>query len=342
MTQAPAVVDTALAVLAFPDEIPIPVALHTVQDTVLFGEVVYVIVDFADPDLMPAEPELTAGEDWLVLEKVADPGFLDRLLGRSDRPGPEVKGLDPAQGTRVALPYRIYRTQPFQIQVGPFTSGVIEVQARIAGTEETAAIRAPRPVGWSPLVILLLILALVLILGLARLLWDRGRKDEELRDWPLAPPAWLAAGIELRALYREGSLSRGDSRIFLDGLAGITRRFVAGRYRINAQEMTGREILNACSGLGHAILNPGSFARLVDEVDHHRYDPETSAPGWCRDQAIHFFQLMGKVRVTPRYSEVPAELLIEGEKAWVELRREFSGAIGHGQDRDPAPTEREA
>ena len=337
-----AAVDTALAVLGFPTEAPIPLAIHTVQDTVLFGDVFYLVLDFPGTETQGFSNELTAGQEWLVPETVRDPGFWGRLFGRDGGPRPDLSDLPVAEGRRVSLAFRVYRTQPFQVQAGPFISGVIQVQGRIAGTGETAAIRAPRPVGWSPAVIALLILALVVILWLARLLWDLGHRGEELENRIIPAPAWLAAGIELRDLYRKGSLDRGDSRLFLDGLAGISRKFVAGRYRIAAQEMTGREIVKACTRLGHTRSNPGSFASLIDGLDHNRYNPESSVPAWCREQASQFFQLMGQVRVLPRYTDVPADLLLEGEKAWAELRRELAEATGRGSDRDPVTNERGA
>jgi len=101
---------------------------------------------------------------------------------------------------------------------------------------------------------------------------------------------------------------------------------MAARYRVAAQEMTGREIINACAGRGHPVSDPGAFARMIDELDHRRYNPEAATPAWCREQAIVLFEQMGKVRVLPRFTEVPAELLLEGEKAWSELKTEFSGA----------------
>jgi hypothetical protein len=150
-------------------------------------------------------------------------------------------------------------------------------------------------------------------------------------------PAWIPAAIELRDLLGQGFLNRGESRPFLDGLAGIARRFVAGRYRIAAQEMTGREIVAACAGLGYESPHPGHLARMIDAFDHHRYDPEAAAPGWCRDQAVQFFEEVGRVRVLPRYCEVPAGLALEGEGAWKYLGRELSAGSGRRVAAGPVP-----
>lgn len=326
---APAVIDTAMAILEFPDANPAQVAFHTVQDTVLFGDVFHLILEFDGQQVGPTEgfPEavLSVGEDWLVSVPMEKPGFLDKALGRESNPLPDLSALpEIGDRNRVVLSFRVYRTNPFRIKVGSFESPVIQVRARVSETDEMVGIRTPRPGGWSPLSALGFLLGLVLVLWLAWWLWDRRHGGEELLDRDLPPPAWLAAAIELRDLLHGGLLSRGDSRAFLDGLAGITRRFVAGRYRIAAQEMTGREIIAACTGLGHRSTQPGTFARMIDSVDHHRYNPEASGAGWCRDQAILFYDQMAEVRIQPQYSVVSPDLRRQGEKAWSDLKRELA------------------
>lgn len=322
---APATIDTGLAVFEFPEPDPAPVAVYTVQDTVLFGELFHLILDYPGSVIEAPDLQLAAGQQWLTGEPVEKPGLLDRIRGRENRPQPDITGL-PEVGDRfrVVRSFRVYRTDPFRLKAGAFESGVVHVQGRVQGTDETAAIRAPRPVGWSLPVVLALLLSLVLILMLARWLWNRGGHREEPADRDLPVPAWLTAAVELRDLVQEGFLNRGDCRPFLDGLAGIARRFVAGRYRIAAQDMTGREITSACAALGYRSSRPGSFAGLIDLLDHHRYDPETSNPGWCREQAVVLFDQIAKVRIMPRYTEVPASLLRESESAWAGLKRELS------------------
>ncbi|MCK9997471.1 MAG: hypothetical protein KAH56_14445 [Candidatus Krumholzibacteria bacterium] len=330
---APAVVDTAMAILEFPPSKPAPATISTVQDTVLFGDVFYLILDFAGQQEGQAEgfPEarLFVENDWLVPVPVEKRVLLDRLLGRKAKSAPEMSDLpDLGDQTRLVQSFRVYRTNPFRLQVGTFVSPVIQVRARVGGTEEMIGIREPRPVGWSPLAALGLLLSLLLVLWLSWLLWDRRRRGDDLSDRDLPPPAWLAAAIELRDLLHEGSLGRGDSRVFLDGLAGISRRFVAGRYRIAAQEMTGREIIEACSDLGHRSTQTGIFARMIDSVDHSRYNPEAAGAGWCRDQAVLLYDQMAAVRILPRYSEVSADLRSQGDKAWSDLKRELVSGPG--------------
>ena len=146
----------------------------------------------------------------------------------------------------------------------------------------------------------------------------------------------------MRDLLQEGYLNRGESRAFLDGLAGVARRFVAGRYRIAAQEMTGREIITACAHLGYRSAQPGVFARLIDRVDLCRYNPEETGPGWCRDQAVLLYDQIDTVRIMPRYTEVPAEIRREGETAWSYLKRELCSGPDKLRDSAVASAGREA
>jgi len=330
---APAVIDTATAALDFSALEVAPAQVHTVQDTVLFGDLFHLVLDF--PEVSDAVPEipLAAGGDWFVPENARDQGVISRLLGGGTPGGPDLGDLPVVpEGTRYVVSFRVYRTNPFQVQAGAFMSPVIQVRGRVEGTADTAPIRSPRPVRWSPWIALGLIAFLVLVLVIGRLLWARGRDQSEWVDREIPGPAWLTASVELRDLLGKGFLNRGESRPFLDGLAGITRRFVAGRYRIAGQEMTGREILEACGDLGYLSPHPGVFGRLIDSVDHHRYNPETPSPGWCRDQAVLFFAEIGRVRVLPRYSEVSAGVVGKGEKAWKDLGRELAaGTIRRNQ-----------
>ena len=340
---APAVSDTSLAILEFPATGPVPVAIHTVQDTVLFGDVFHLILDFSGQPVGLPEARLAAGEDWLLPSSEGKPGLLGRILGRNIDPPPDMSAL-PSAGERVRLvrSFRVYRTEPFRLQAGSFTSPVIQVKGRAAGTDETAIIRTPRPSGWSPLMLPGLFVFLLLVLWLARLLRGRGHHRDDLADRELPPPAWLTAAIELRDLLREGSLNQGDSRPFLDVLAGIVRRFVTGRYRIAAQEMTGREIITACAYLGHRSNQPGIFARIIDAVDHRRYSPEVCGSGWCREQTVLLYDQMARARILPRYSEVSADLRREGETAWADLERELSPGTGRLRGSSAVASGREA
>lgn len=342
-TPEPAVLDTALAVLEFPDPDLTPLVVHTFQDTVAFGGVFHVVLDYAQPVAALPEVRLASGEEWLPPLPAEKPGFWGRILGRNPNPQPDLSSL-PERGdqVRVVHSFRVFRAAPFRLQAGSFLSPVIQVQGLVEGTDEIAGIRSPRRVGWSPLVALGLLLFLFLVLLLARWLWNRGREGMDPADRDLPLPAWLTAAVELQDLVQAGHLNRGDSRPFLDGLAGITRRFVAGRYHIPAQDMTGGEIIAACTALGYRSDPPGVFARLIDVLDRHRYDPDLSGPGWCRDQAVQIFQQISTTRIMPRFTEVPADLLRSGEYAWAGLKRELGPGNGHVRKVVANSPEREA
>jgi len=332
-----AVIDTAVAVFEIPPELSGQVTAHTVQDTVLFGDPVHLILDYAAPPAGDLEISPAEGTEWLAPLKEEKPGLVSRILGKNAAPLPDMSGLpDIGDQVRSVLTFRVFRTNPFRLQVGSFLSPVIHVQGRVEGSEQTAAIRGPRSVGWSPLVVLILLVVLTLVLLIARWLWNRGWKHEVLSDFPLPPPAWFAAAIELRDLFQAGFLQRGDNRAFLDGLAGIARRFVAGRYRIAAQDMTGGEIISACADLGHRSKQPGGFARLIDAVDRRRYDPEGPEVAWCREQAVLFFDQLSEVRILPRFTEISGPLKREGDLAWAGLERELSSGPSRLKSARPA------
>ena len=63
-------------------------------------------------------------------------------------------------------------------------------------------------------------------------------------------------------------------------------------------------------------LTPRRRARLVDELDHRRYDPEPPSANYCRAQADLLFQLMEKVRIMPRHTSIDAQVLLQGQQAW--------------------------
>ncbi len=322
---APAVIDTAVAVFDIPIEFSSSVTAHTVQDSVRFGDLFHLVLDYIPLPERDLEINLAPGADWLAAVPENKPGLVSRVLGKSVGPQPDTSGLpDIGDQARVVHTFRVYRTNPFRLQVGSFLSPVIHVHGGVEGTDQTAAIRGPRSVGWSPLVVLILLVVLTLILLAARWLWNRGSPRAEIADRSLPVPAWLAATIELRDLLQGGFLQRGDNRAFLDGLAGISRRFVAARYRIAAQDMTGREIITACANLGHRSTQPGVFARMIDALDRRRYDPEGSAVAWSREQAVLFFDQLSEVRIMPRFTEVSGQLRREGDLAWAGLERELS------------------
>jgi hypothetical protein len=337
---AAAVIDTAVVVLEIVPEFTTPVVAYTMPDTVPFGGQVHLVLDYTPPQEGDLAIGPVIGADWLAPVPQEKPGLVGRILGENSGVQLDLSSLpEIGEKSRSVHSFQVYRTNPFRVQVGTFLSPVIHVQGRIEDTQQTAAIRAPRSVGWSPLVILILLVVLALILLIARWLWNRGSRRDELSDRPLPAQAWLTAAIELRDLLQGGLLQRGDDRAFLDGLAGIVRRFVAGRYRIAAQDMTGREIKAACANLGHLPDQPGVFARLIDAMDRHRYDPEGSQVSWSRQQAVLFFDQLAEARIMPRFTEVPGTLKREADLAWVGLERELSSGPSRLKNTRAAITE---
>ncbi len=92
----PVVPDTVEIRVTVPDSLPQPRAIQVVQDTVAFGGLLHLVLDYApeltdDPGLSP----LTEGE-WLVPHEAAELGFWVRLLGiftktvptRTEEPSP--------------------------------------------------------------------------------------------------------------------------------------------------------------------------------------------------------------------------------------------------------------
>ncbi len=316
---APAVPDTVVIVVAAPDSLPQPLAVHVVQDTVAFGGLLDLVLDY-DPDQAADQPLHVAAEgDWLTAESPAPRSWWARLTGRDSPREVDLAGLQPSGGPRVVQSFRVYRRDPLRIRYRDDVSAVVFVRGQTAGAEQTATIRAPRPVSWFPWLSLATILVL---LGLAiwlRWLWLRRHVRPRLAHWPVPPPAWLALAVALRELLADPALARGDSRVFLDRLVYLVRTYVAGRYRIAAREMTGGEIVAACTRLGHEASHPAGFARLIDLLDRERYNPDTPSPAFCREQAVQLLGRVGRVRLVARYAVPEAEQLLAGEKAWSAL-----------------------
>ena len=250
---AVAVIDTAVAILEIAPDNSTPVIAHTMQDTVPFGGLVHLVLDYSPPPEGDLAIGPLIGADWLAPLPQEKPGLVSRILGKTAGPQPDLSGLPQiGEKFRAIHSFQVYRTNPFRLQVGTFLSPVIHVQGRIQDTQQTAAIRAPRSVGWSPLVILILLVILALILLVARWLWDRGSLRNEFSDRPLPAPAWLAAAIELRDLLQGGYLQRGDDRSFLDGLAGIERVALGTDYPFPLGELEPGKLIRSLNDLAEA------------------------------------------------------------------------------------------
>ncbi len=251
-------------------------ALAVRPDSVAFGGIVWIVAQAPDGSALADSLGLP---DWLAPAPQAGPAP-DELAGR------------------LAVPVRVYRLDPFRLAAGGRTSGVVTVRSRGTDGSLTAPVRAPRPLGWNVLVVVALAaaLAVVLLLGLSL---SRRRRGQRARpgDRPVPGIGWPALALTLERLLAE--LQRaGDGRAFLDGLAAASRTYAATRFGIAGREMTGHEIAAACLRLGHDPQIGRAFARLLDDLDARRFDPEPVGEGWCRGQASALLAAVGSVRIT--------------------------------------------
>jgi len=323
-----AVPDTVDIVITVPDSLPQPVAVHVVQDTLEFGGLLNLVLDYA-PD-QPDGPQLQprAEGDWLVPCSVPHPGFLARLFGSDSMPSVDLSALPATDGLRVVRSFRVYRRDPLRIRWHNQVSPVLIVAGRTVGANEMATIRDPRGLHWTPW---RLILAAVVLLGLAvlaRWLWLRRHTLTPLADWPVPVPPWLGFAVGLQELLTDNILGRGDSRLFLDRLALLARSYVAGRYRVAAREMTGHEITRACLNLGYEVAHPAGFSRLIDLADRERYKQGAPEPSFCREQAAELLERVQRVRLGTEYVTIPPEQLLAAQKAWAALTAEFGLGAG--------------
>ena len=324
----PVVPDTAIIRISVPDSLPQPLAVRVVQDTLTFGGLLHLVLDYPADTVDGPQLAPVAEGDWLLPVAVAPRSRLDRLLGRKAPPAVDTSALPAADGTRVVRSFRVYRRDPLRIAWRDELSPVLVVAGQTVGAEQTATIREPRRLDWTPWRLVLVALLLFAAAALVRWWWRRRHGPPPLAHWPLPDPAWLAAATGLQALLTEDTLARGDTGLFLDRLAALARSYVAGRYRIAAREMTGSEIVAACAALGHDPGHPGGFARLVDLADRERYNPERPDAAFCREQAVQFFGRINRVRVAPRFSPVAPEKMLAAEKAWAALVAELGTGAG--------------
>lgn len=335
--QVPAVPDTVEIMVAAPDSLPQPVAVHVVQDTLEFGGMLDLVVDYGPEQVDGPQLQLQAEGDWLVPVAVPDPGWWARLRGRSKTPAVDFSSLPPAEGLRVVRSFRVYRRDPLRIAWRDELSHVLTVVGQAAGADSMAGIRSPRPLRWTPWRLILLVVVLLAVATLVRWLWLRRHAPAPLADWPVPAPAWLALAVELQGLLAGGALARGESRLFLDQLASAARSYVAVRYRIAAREMTGQEIVKACVKLGHEVAHPAGFGRLIDLADRQRYNPEVPEPAFCREQAVQLLGRVARVRLETKYTAIAPEELLAAQKAWAVLIAE----LGLGAGRAIQPNGRE-
>ncbi|MBU8871496.1 MAG: hypothetical protein KOO60_11580 [Gemmatimonadales bacterium] len=308
---APVIPDTVRAELIWPEDMILPSALYVVPDTVQFGEMAGIICEFPAGSVLPDAKGLDSTADWLSLPLSVEGDQLERLAGSAG---------DFVGNETLLIPIRVYRTDPFIIFCGPVESSVIQVFGKTTDLASIKPIRDPRLRGWNLLILVVVALGLTLFMLLVWYLWRRRARPTVLVDWDPMSPAWIVAADRLRDLLGSGSLDRNRGRDFLNELASIARGFASDRYGIAAREMTGKEIVSACRERGFPGSAPGKLARLIDDADCRRYDPELVDPAWCRNQAGQLIHQMSAVRIIPRQTPVPPKTRLGAEKAWTILQ----------------------
>lgn len=312
---APVVLDTARADLTWADGTPEPIGVFVVPDTVGFGDIAAVVCVFPAGTTLPTRPETEA--EWLDFAEGVSGEHLDRLHRLAGAAYPREGGVAVSE---LLVPVRAYRTDPFVLDVGPVATAVIHVRGRTTDLSRVMDVRNPRSPGWNLwLVVLLALLATALLVSIRRLVTRRTR-TAPLEDWRPPEPGWIAAAGRLRDLLDAGELDRGRGREFLNELASIARGFVGERFGVPAREMTGPEIVASCAARGYPAARVRPLARLVEEADRRRYDPEPVDARWCRARAALLIESMAEERVMPRCTEVPAETRFAAEQAWSRLR----------------------
>lgn len=333
--------DTVLGLLTGPASWPAPVAITLQSDTVRFGDVAVVLIDFpAAADEVTAD-SVSSLVDWLVW---AEGGTVEQGGGLAGRFGRWLSRLGRKEADRVAAAAEIVGAGRLRItrqarvfHPGPFRLGwagqpgtrsdVGVVLSRLAGAQEPHPVRSPRSLGWHSY--LLASLALVLALLCWLIWWMRQRRGAVtgLAHLRVPAPAYLHAAQELWNLHESRLLARGEGRTFLDRLSGIVRRYVAARYRLGAQEKTADEIAATMLEQGHDRQAAAAFASLLRVCDDRRYGPDDVALPFCREQFAGCCRLLAHVRVEARFSPVPAQLAVDGGRCWARLRQAMAEPV---------------
>lgn len=291
---------------------PPPKALYVAPTSIRFGDVLAVVIELEPGAAIPSADALRVDVDWLV--------------PASGVVMPELGDLPPASGPRLVVPMHIYHLGAWRAAWGEAEPGeVMIVAGRLSGSESIMPVRDPRPVGgiprWVPWV---LGLAAALAGGLLwRRRWLRRGSGLPLADRPLAPPAWLAAALQLQELDATPALGEQSGRAFLDRLAHILRTYVQERYHLPALELTANELVLAGRAAGWPPEQIGAFRSLLDTCDRERYAPSAVTSASCRQFLGMTLDLIEDVRIEPVWSFVPPGLLAEATAAWRRLRTRY-------------------
>jgi len=301
--------DTVVAVLVVPADIPAPEFVNVLPDTIDFGGVAYLILDFPAGSEPVDSPGYTFNEGWVVpAEESSSAAAVD--LSQLPEPG----------GPRVIFPVRIYQLSPFQIAGASGLSRVIFVRGKVENLEDAAPIRSPRLWGLQPAQLILISSLLLALLLLFFWYWRRRRAlPPAMQGYDQNPVAWPAAAMDLLALHQGGLLDLGKNREFLSQLAWIARTYVAGRFLVGAREMTGKEIELACLAQGYELTTVRPFTILIRRIDQLRYNPEVLPAALCRTEFSSLVGILKTARISSDHTSIPAADLIAGQQAWAQL-----------------------
>ncbi|MDX2474863.1 MAG: hypothetical protein QNL91_14275, partial [Candidatus Krumholzibacteria bacterium] len=170
---APAVPDTVQIRISVPDSLPQPAAVYVVQDTLAFGGLLHLVLEYpADQIDSPALRPESDGQ-WLVPYEAPQRGFIARLLKPQTEPALDLSSLPAADGLRVVRSFRVYRRDPLQISWQEYLSPVLMVAGQTAGADNTATIRTPRSLIWTPWRLMGVVALLMVLSFLVYWIWRR-------------------------------------------------------------------------------------------------------------------------------------------------------------------------
>jgi hypothetical protein len=329
---APALPDTGLALITGAAEWTAPTALRVWPDSVLFGDTVWLILDFPRQTTAIQRDSLTSTADWLVWDDqvpVQGPaGPLGRLLrffsGWRRKPQwPRQAELPEPEGTRIGRRARILNPGPVCIGWGPKGQprASLTVMSRLDAGQQAAPIRPPRSLGWSWQMLAALLAGMLVVSGLVwRLGRRRRRRTFQPPDAEIPAPAHLQSALDMWRLHSEQLPEQGRGGLFMDRLAAIMRQYLVAHYRIGAQQMTAGEVGRALVARGHSRAEAEAFAGLLQTCDQQRYGPTAITSEQCRTLLSKSINLLAQVKVDARFTPVPAKLAIDGDLCWSRLR----------------------
>jgi len=341
--------DTARLLVTGPNRWPVPLALEVWPDTLQFGDLAYLTIEYPHPVDGFVPDSLRFAAAWVELAAIGEErNGRGSGLGRTDTGvgGPATSPPIP-DGWRAEIPLRIYRVGPFVAvwasQRGEetdgssgaatpsrsgLTSAVVQVFGRTVGTDQIAAIREPRTLGWHAAALLAAGVVALLLALVIRWLWRRQRRLRAVpADRPLAPPPDLAAAVALWELEQAELAARGDERAYLDRLIKVVRIFLRDRFHLPAGELTATEIVPAGVRLGYSTADLTGYAELIRAGDERRYRPDPIARDICRAQMARAIALISQDRCDEVITPVAASLRLAAEQAWVQLQQCYGPVV---------------